>query len=169
MSAEPKPTDSVVSTIAKTMNEGKMTQLAPNRFMLAEHAHQTWVANPEPGTPPEALLDHKYWAHYSVNPNLQMKPGDIILAKPDDGAFFMELLVRSLYRGGVHVVELRRKSFDKLDMQPGEDFGEYEVKYSGPRYKWNVVRKADKQRMTEGHELKDGAIAWLREHMKAFS
>lgn len=81
--------------------ETKVTQLAPNRLALAEHAHQTWVAAPETGTPPEATLDPKYWSHYSVNPNMQMNMGDIILVKPEDVTYFQELLVRERDRNSV--------------------------------------------------------------------
>jgi hypothetical protein len=95
--------------------ETKVTQLSPNRLMLSEHAHQTWVASPETGTPPEALLDPKCWAHYSVNPNMQMKPGDLILVKPEDGTFFQELLVREVFRGGIKVLQLRLVNLDKVE------------------------------------------------------
>jgi hypothetical protein len=146
--------------------ETKVTQLAPNRLMHAEHAHQTFVAAPEAGTPPEALLASAYWAHYSVNPNLQMKAGDHILVQPEDGTYFMELLVRSTYRGGVNLVELRRVIFEKGNDRGGEDFGDHLVKWSGPRLKWTVQRKADKRQLCDNHETKQAAVDWLREHLK---
>lgn len=162
-----KPTESVVATINKTMQEGKVTQLAPNRLMLAEHAHQSYVAYPETGTPPDALLDPKYWAHYSVNPNTDMKPGDIVLVKPEDGTYFMELIVRAKAAGGVKMAKLRLVELDKSD--PGEDLGDYEVKWSGNRLKWRVIRKSDKRELVNGIETQDAARDWLREHKKAFA
>jgi hypothetical protein len=168
MSAEtPKPTDSVVATINKTMQEGKVTQLAPNRLQLAEHAHQTYVAYPEADTPPEAVLDPKYWAHYSVNHNTDMKPNDIILVKPEDGTYFMELMVRAKFTGGVKVAELRRVMLDKAETT--EDLGDYETRWSGNRLKWRVIRKSDKRELVSGLETKDAAYDWLREHKKAFA
>jgi hypothetical protein len=148
--------------------ETKVTQLSPNRLMLSEHAHQTWVASPETGTPPEALLDPKCWAHYSVNPNMQMKPGDLILVKPEDGTFFQELLVREVFRGGIKVLQLRLVNLDKVESQSESD-GEHEIKWSGPRLKWRVIRLADKRELVSGLENRDAAASWLKEHKKALA
>jgi hypothetical protein len=163
-----QPTESVVATINKTLQEGRMTQLAPGRVMLAEHAHQTFVATPEVGTPPEALLASKYWAHYSVNSNTEMKPGDIILVKAEDGTYFSELMVRSKYSGGVNVVTLRHVVLDKA-VETAQEAQEYEIKHSGPRMKWRVIRLADKRELVNGLETRDAAVDWLREHKKAFA
>jgi hypothetical protein len=168
MTAEKKPDESVVATINKTMQEGKMTQLGPNRLMLAEHAHQSFVASPETDTPPDALLDSKYWAHYSVNPNLQLQPGNFIYVMPEDGTYFMELLVRSTYRGGVNVKELRRVIFDKADEASGE-VNEHEFRWSGPSLKWRVIRKLDKRELVNGLPNKEAAQEWLRNHLKAIA
>lgn len=148
--------------------ETKVTQLSPNRLMHAEHAHTTFVAHPETGTPPDALLDSKYWAHYSVNPSMQMNAGDMILVKPEDGTYFMELLVRSTYRGGVNVVELRRVELNNPEIA-GEESEDHEIKHSGPRLKWRVIRKSDKRELTNGLPTKDAARDWLREHLKAIA
>lgn len=155
----------MTNEIAGKPEETKVTQLAPNRLQHAEHAHQIFVAAPEVGTPSDAVLDPQYWAHYSVNPNLQLKPGDHILVQPEDGTYFMELLVRSAHRGGVNVVELRRVKLDKAS-ENVEDFGDHIVKWSGPRLKWCVERKADKRRLSDTHQTRDAAVDWLREHMK---
>ena len=152
----------------KPKQETAVTQLSPNRVQLAEHAHNTFVACPEAGTPPEAVLDPKYWAHYSVNPNMQMKPGDIILVKPEDGVYFMELMVRATFRGGANVVTLRLVKLDK-DAEAGEDMGDHELKFSGPRLKWRVIRKSDKRDLQSGLPSRDAARDWLKEHMKAFA
>lgn len=144
--------------------ETKVTQLSPNRMALAEHAHQTWVATPESGTPPDALMDPKCWAHYSVNQNMKVNVGDIILVKPEDGTYFMELLVRDVFRGGIKVVELRRVMLDKADSS--EEFDEYELKHSGPNLKWRVIRKSDKRELVSGLVSKDAAREWLREYAK---
>ena len=165
MTTETK-SEPLAATITKTMKEGQMTQLAPNRLMHAEHAHSTFVAAPETGTPPEAVLAPHYWAHYAVNANLAMKPGDHILVKPEDGTYFSELLVRSVSRAGVNVVELRRVVFDKGDDKTVGDFGDYLVKWQGPRLKWVVIRKADNRRLVDSHETQDAAIDWLRQHQR---
>ncbi len=152
----------------KAKQETAVTQLSPNRVMLGEHAHQTFVAHPETGTPPDALLDPKFWAHYSVNPSMQMNTGDVILVKPEDGTYFMELIVRSTFRGGVKVAELRRVMFDQADAQ-NEDLGDHELRWSGARLKWRVIRKSDKRELTSGLPSKDAARDWLREHLKALA
>lgn len=144
-----------------------MTQLAPNRLATAEYAHQTFVATPETGTPPDALLDPKYWAHYSVNPNVKINVGDIVLVKPEDGTYFMELLARDAFRGGIKMVELRRVVLDAAES--AADDGEFELKFSGPNLRWRVIRKADKREMVNGIQSKEGARDWVREHKKSLA
>jgi hypothetical protein len=161
-------TESVVATINKTMQEGKMTQLAPNRVMLAEQARNTWHANPESGTPADALLDAKYWAHYAVNQSIQIRPGDRIEAYADDGSYFLELLVRDVARGGIRVAELRRKEFDKVEAA-GEAIDGHLIKWQGAKLKWTVIRAADQKRLSDGHADKQQAYDWLRQHHKAFA
>lgn len=168
MAEEPKTPEpkTLVGTINHAMREGKVTQLAPSRLQLSEHAHQTWVAYPETGTPPDAVLDPKYWAHYSVNANTDMKPGDIILVKPEDGTYFSELIVRAKTTGAVKVRELRRVILDAT-----EDFaddGEYEIRWSGNALKWRVIRRHDKRELVSGLTDRDAARDWLKEHKKAF-
>lgn len=160
--------ESVVATINKTMQEGKMTQLAPNRVMLAEQARNTWHANPEADTPVDALLDPKYWAHYAVSHSIVIRPGDRIEAYPDDGTYFAELIVRDVSRAGIRVAELRRKVFDKTE-NVGEVIDGHEIKYQGTRVKWAVIRIADRKRISEGHAEKQQAYDWLRQHGKAFA
>ena len=167
---EPK---TLVGTINKAMQENKVSQLAPGRVMLAEYAHQTFVAMPEADTPFEAVLDSKYWAHYAVNTGMEMKPGDIILVKPEDGTYFAELIVRSKYRGGVLVAALRKVDLNKaveaeqaLELMGDPD---YEIRHSGARLKWRVIRKSDKRELTSGHETRDAAQDWLKEHKKALA
>lgn len=161
-------TESVVATINKTMQEGKMTQLAPNRVQLVEHARQKWHATPETGTPPDALLDPKFWAHYSVNSNIVIRPGHLIECYAEDGAYFMELLVRDTSRGGIRVVELRRVVFDKVE-EVAESFEDHEIKWQGSKIKWAVIRKSDRKKLNDGFEEKDQATQWLRDHRKAFA
>ncbi len=148
--------------------ETKVTQLSPNRLALAEHAHQTWVACPEPGIPADAMLDPKCWAHYARNPNMQISPSDIILVKPEDGTYFQELLVRDVFAGGIKVQELRRVNLDKPAEEAEQD-NEHEIKHSGPRLKWRVIRLADKRELVSGLPDKDAARDWLREHKKALA
>lgn len=149
----------------KTPQETKVTQLSPNRLATAEFAHTTWVAAPESGTPPEAMLDPKFWAHYSVHPSMQMNTGDIILVKPEDGTFFQELMVRERFRGGVKVVQLRLVQLDKAENS--DEDPDYEVKYSGPNMKWRVIRKAGKVALVEGLANRDTARAWLLDHKRS--
>ncbi len=158
-----------MTTDAKKPEETKVTQLAPNRLTLAETARNTWHVTPEAGTPIDAVLDPKYWAHYAVNPSLQVKVGDILQCFAEDNSYFAELIVRHVFRGGMKVAELRRVEFGEKDAMPAEDAGEYEVKFQGPKIKWAVVRKSDKRRMSDGHEEKQQAYDWLREHQKALA
>lgn len=164
----PQEPESVVATINKTMQEGKVTQLAPNRVMLAEQARNLWHASPESGTPLDALLEAKYWAHYAVSHSIVIRPGDRIEAYADDGSYFAELIVRDVARGGIRVAELRRKEFDKIE-SVGEAIDGHLIKWQGSKVKWAVIRAADQKRLSEGHADKQQAYDWLREHHKAFA
>lgn len=144
--------------------EKKVTQLSPNRLALAEHAHQTFVATPESGTPFEATLDPKYWAHYSVTQSMQMNTNDMILVKPEDGTYFAELLVREVFKGGVKVVKLRHVELDKAD--DGDVDAEYTLKYSGPVIKWQVIRIKDNRQLVQGLANKTVARNWLIDHKR---
>lgn len=136
-----------------------MTQLTPRSFKAAEVVRNHWVAEPEFGTPPEALLDKAYWAHVSA----QLRRGDIITALAEDNSYWSELLVLEAGKLFAKVVQLRCVQITSAQMLNVNVPDGYEIKFRGPK-KWSVLRGAD--------VLKDGmdkasAEQWLTDHVKA--
>lgn len=135
-----------------------MTQLTPRNFKAAEVVRNQWVALPEFGTPPEALLDKAYWAHVSA----QLTRGDIISALAEDNSYWSELLVLEAGKLFAKVVQLRCIQITSAQMLNMSVPDGYEIKFRGPK-KWSVLRGSD--------VLKDGmdkaaAEQWLTDHVK---
>lgn len=136
-----------------------MTQLTPRNFKAADVVRNQWVAQPEFGTPPEALLDKAYWAHVSA----QLTRGDIITALAEDNSYWSELLVLEAGKLFAKVVQLRCVQITASQMLNVSVPEGYEIKFRGPK-KWSVLRGTD--------VLKDGmdkkaAEDWLTDHVKA--
>lgn len=135
-----------------------MTQLTPRNFKAAEVVRNHWVADPEFGTPPEALLDKAYWAHVSA----QLRRGDIITALAEDNSYWSELLVLDAGKLFAKVVQLRCVQITSAQMLNVEVPEGFEIKFRGPK-KWSVLRGKDV--LVEDKD-KAGAEQWLKEHLK---
>lgn len=141
-----------------------VTQLATKRFQSAEHMRNIWYVTPEHGTPFDAVIDPKYWAHVSA----RMRPRDRIEVDAEDGTYFAELMVIDAGRLFAKVKVLRKHDFESKESvtDAGPDF---EVKYAGPHAKWRVLRKSDRAVLKEGCEDKQAALTWAQEHSKALA
>jgi hypothetical protein len=138
-----------------------MTQLATNRFHMAEYRRNIFEIVPENGTPFEAVLQEGFWAHVSA----KLKPGDRIEVQAEDGSYFAELLVQDAGRLYARVAALRHVQLTAIDVkEDGLKSGEYEVAWKGPALKWCVLRGKDR---LKGGMTKDVALSWMHEHMKA--
>lgn len=135
-----------------------MTQLTPRNFKAAEVLRNQWVAEPEFGTPPEALLDKAYWAHVSA----QLRRGDIIVALAADNSYWSELLVLDAGKLFAKVLQLRCVQITQAQMLNVEVPEGFEIKFRGPKL-WSVLRGKDV--LIEGKD-KTGAEQWLKEHLK---
>jgi hypothetical protein len=129
-----------------------MTQLSPMRFQSSEYVNHRWNVVPEIGTPFEALLDPGYWAHCASN----LRPGDTIEVRPEDGAYFATLFVRDASRLEARVIKIIGPIF--MHEQVPDDVGELELKWRGP-HKWCVLRGADV--LVEGLGAKEDAKQWI--------
>lgn len=136
-----------------------MTQLAPRCFQPAEVMRNQWQIKPEHGTPPEALRDPSYWAHVSA----QLRPGDSIVALPEDKSYYSELLVVDVGKLYAKVVELRCTKLTSSQVFNVTIPDGYDIKFRGPR-KWSVLRGKDV--LKEDME-KAVAEQWLSDHVKA--
>lgn len=158
-----------MTTDVKKPEETKVTQLAPNRIHGAEATRNVWCVTPEADTPPEALLDPRYWSHYSLAHGVRISIMDRLECFSEDGSWFVELMVRNVFRGGINVVELRRVKFDGTNDHTAENLGDFLVKWSGPILKFTVERKSDKRRMSDGHISREKALEWLRDAQRSWA
>lgn len=142
--------------------ETAVTQLAPRRMQLAEHARQVWHITPEKDTPLDAVLEPKYWAHVSM----QMKPGDHIEVLAEDGTWFAELIAIDPGRLYCKVALLRKAVLEKVDVEGGELAG-LQIRHRGALKKWCVIRENDVIQAELGS--KEAARAWALEHLKAMA
>jgi len=138
-----------------------MTQLTPSRFKQSDVVRNQWHAEPEYGTPMEALLKPEYWAHVSA----KLRRGDRIYALAEDNLYHAGLLVIEAGRLFAKVVKIPGECFEiestqilNIDLPEG-----YDVKYRGLKKNWCVLRGTD--------VLKDGlskteAEAWVIDHLK---
>jgi hypothetical protein len=137
-----------------------MTQLKANGLKPADAHRNIWDCVPEHGTPFEAVLNEKYWAHNSV----KMKTGDRIEVRAADGSYYAELYVQDAGRLYAKVAVLSHVELGAVDVQEGSSIEGYEVRWCGPRLKWCVMRGQDrlKSEMDKGT-----ALAWAQNHAKA--
>lgn len=145
--------------------ETNVTQLATKRMQLAEHMRNIWYVTPEAGTPIDALLDPKYWAHVSA----KFKPRDRIEADAEDGCYFAELMVIDAGRLFAKVKLLRKHEFNADEVSSVDIGTDFDVKWAGRHAKWRVVRKADGNALKEGFEDKQAAVVWAIDHVKALA
>lgn len=138
-----------------------MTQLAPRNFHQSDVVRNQWHAQPEFGTPLEAMLDPAYWAHVSA----RLRRGDRIYALAEDNSYHAGFIVLEAGKLFAKVVKIPGECFDikaaeMLNVVVPEGF---EIKFRGPK-KWSVLRGKDV--LKDGLDKKD-AEQWLTDHVKA--
>lgn len=134
-----------------------MTQLAPRNFKSAQSVRNQWQITPEHNTPEDALLDPAYWAHVSA----QLRPGDEIVAFPEDRSYWLRLLVVDAGKLFAKVIKVQGVSITasqiaNVDLPKG-----YEIKFRGPK-KWCVLRGTD---VLKEDMDKSTAELWLKDHV----
>lgn len=113
---------------------------------------------------PESLLDPKYWVHVAR----QLRPDDRVEVIAFDRSWFAEVLVVEVGAGGfggarvAFVIEPTALSNTANLDQPAEN----EVRWGGPKLKWQAVRIRDKKVLQDGFETKDEAADWIAERSK---
>lgn len=118
-----------------------------------------FTATPEAGTSLEQVVRSEYWSHATRLFN----PSDRIEVIPEDGSYFVELLVTNVELNRVKVVELRRVVLqESVELQ--EDLAkDYEVKWRGNIKRHCVMRKSDKKLIKENFATGKEAAQWLND------
>jgi hypothetical protein len=126
----------------------------------------TWLLRAEYGTALETLLLPDYWAHVAGH----LKPFDRIEVIPEGGLNFAELIVLAVDESGntARVRPLRVSSLYDLKAEDLET-GTHKVTYRGEIAKWGVQRKDDGAVMKDGFITPDDAVAFMKDHLKAFA
>jgi hypothetical protein len=143
-----------------------MTQLMNKNFSQKRSLVNEWYAKPEFGTPLEAVLEPRYWAHCSS----QLAPEDVITVMPEGAAWRAELLVLDAGTGFAKVVVINSIDLDKHEVTgelPSTD--DYDVRWTGRHTKWRVIRKSDKKVMVENQKTKQDAYGWISNHKRAMA
>lgn len=127
------------------------------RFSLAEHARYLHHADVPAGTSSEALMEPGYWRHVTG----RLKKGGRIEALAEDGSYFAELLILDAGKSGAVVTALR-----VIDLAPVDstgDVGAFDFRFV-QKLGWTVVRKADKERVSQGHGTEAEARKWAADN-----
>lgn len=130
--------------------------LLPTHMKQVEFAREAWRIVPEQGLTLADILKPSYWVHTAV----LLRPGTMIEVAPADMSWFAELYVRSAAANEANMAVIYHVEFDK---KPVEDNAECEIKFAGGA-KWRVSRKSDKAVLSENHQTRELAEAWLKEH-----
>lgn len=145
------------------VEEKKLDPLGPAQMHEAEYKRTIYIANVPKGVRPEDLVKPGYWAHVAA----KLKPWDRIECRAEDGTWYCELMVLEASRAFARMCPLQTAFLTTADVAQSqtEPVG-FEVLHRGPR-KWSVVRTTDRAVMSEEHETKGGADAWLKTNFEA--
>jgi hypothetical protein len=152
---KPKKKDAESALPPMTVNT---TELKQAEYLFTSHA----VVVPGDRTL-EQYLAPSAWAHVAAKIN----PTDRIHLIAEDMSWVAELFVRSTNRLWVDVAVVSHTRFDKANAPVEDD--PYYTKWLGPNKKHCVVRREDNSTVSEGHQTKDDAGAYLADYMKALS
>ena len=136
-------------------------KIHPSRFKLAELVVNTHCIVVEGGTPFEAMSEPSYWSHVAR----QLRPGDEIKVRCDDGAFAATLYVKDVGSQAAVVIPVWYADLNKVHALPAAD--EYKVEWAGPHHKHRIIRKKDDVVMQSGFDNKDAAIAAMATLIRA--
>lgn len=133
-------------------------------FKDAEYVRNIHAAMPPAGTPMSALKIPEFWS--SVAPSL--RPNSRIEVMPADGAYFVELIVRSVGPNWARVEVLREKEFISAASLVAK-IKDFKVEWGGPSHKHRVVRLSDKEVVKCGFDTPEQAGEWLVANQQAMT
>lgn len=141
-----------------------MSSLYAHQIHSSEHTNNRWRACPDSCENPEDLLKPGAWAMVAS----RFRIGDIIEVFPNDGSFFMMLVVRDCGQTWAKTSKVVFEFFGDNVATGGDDLlAEYEIRWGGPAAKFRVHRKSDGAVVSEtGFPDKSAAYSWLLDYAK---
>lgn len=136
-------------------------KLLPARLQVADHYRSRFGVVSEEGATVDDFLRPDYWAHVAN----KLRRHDIIEIIPEDGSFFVELLVLNTGTGFAKVMLLREVQLESEADEPLPS--DIEVKWRGPHRKFSVIRKSDNEVLKDSFVERTGAEQWAREYERA--
>lgn len=141
----------------RTADNRILKPLPPREIVSGEYSRRIYVGTCPVETMVEDLENPRYWALLAP----QLRAMDRVELLRADNAWWAEMLVVYPGRNEVRMQVLRILNIDTA--LPAEADG-YKVQWSNPKLKWQVIRLADKQVVSEGHDTADIANTWLIQH-----
>lgn len=135
--------------------------VVPTRIQPAEHGRNVWLIDAESSEHPEDFLKLEFYAHVAKN----FRPFDHIEIRTDDGQYWCELLVLAADVTWAKVKLLREHRLEYVEQQ-AIGATDFEVSYKGRVRLWCVIRKSDKSAVSEGHNDRGAANAWLDNYQR---
>jgi hypothetical protein len=139
----------------------EIRSLNPSRHKLTEHVNQVHSITVEIGTTLEHVQNPAFLAH--IAPIITQY--DRILVKPDDGAWYADLLVVECANNWVKTQVFAFLQIDKEFVNTPDAFETHRVEFAGAHHKWRVVRNSDNEVVKSGMS-KGEAHLWRDEYVK---
>jgi len=153
------PTAAAVIAAAKAPRPKSLT---PTKLGYAEHMTRNFVADVDAGVTLDDVLKPEFFAHVAS----RLVPWSHIEVRPEDEAFYAELLVTRVGHNWVRCEVLQHKALGELVEQVPETAG-FEVKWGGPAKKHRVIRKSDGSVLQDGFATAAEGNGWIAEHLKS--
>jgi hypothetical protein len=131
-----------------------------SRLKESQYARTVYTLTVPNDTSPQDLLRDTYWQHIAT----KFRVRDRIEVMPDNGRWFVELIVMDCGRQFAHVEVMRVKDFVKVAKHTSET-APYKIEYSGPHVKYQIIK--DGVALSKGHETEDAARRWVKSHIEA--
>lgn len=144
------------------MPESKYT-LSRDRFHLAEHYQQGYVAVVPQGTKPQDIEDPMFLSGVAN----QCRPSGRIFVECEDGTWVADVYIRFVGPQYVTCKLLNVWDLNEAAVAPVAVDSGYVIKWAGNHYKWRVIREADSAVVQANLQSEDAARFWLNEHLKA--
>ena len=163
-----------------------MISIAPNRIRAAEYHRNVWSVTPEADATLLGILAPGFFTHVAA----QFRVGDHVEVTPEGGAWYAELLVRSVSKLDVKFGVLTYRDFDAAPAgitvvaeetiapateeapppaPPPKWDEDYVTKWAGPKAKFRIQRLSDRSILKDGFDTEADAKTWMNGHLQAMA